>query len=145
MLNPPSGANNAGADCKSVYAPGGVNKGDCSELYFLFTHLCSAGWRSDAVYLKPCGWLACIFFLLFFFQTVLKLGGLDRGAHVRNTLSASLTKSIFNTPSRCLRRNGENRVAHNTRGIRACAHVCVCVCEPVLGRRNEIQHALHKC
>lgn len=59
MLNPPSGVNNAGADCKSVYAPGGVNKGDCSELYFLFTHFCSAGWRSDVVYLKPCGWLAC--------------------------------------------------------------------------------------
>lgn len=32
--------NNAAADCNSVYAPGGVNKGDCSDLYVLFTHLC---------------------------------------------------------------------------------------------------------
>lgn len=143
MLNPPSGANNARADCKSMYAPGGVNKGDCSELYFLFTHLCSAGWRSDAVYLKPCGWLVRCFFLFFFFSRFSKLGGLDRAAHARNTLSASLTKSIFNTPSRCLRRNGENRVAHNTRGV--CVCVPTCVPEPVLGRRNEIQHALHKC
>lgn len=75
MLNPPSGANNAGADCKSVYAPGGVNKGDCSELYFLFTHLCSAGWRSDAVYLKPCGWLVRFFFFSAGFETRAALTG----------------------------------------------------------------------
>lgn len=53
MLDTLSGMNNAGADCKRLYAPGGVNKGDCSVLYFLFTHLCSARWRSDVVSLKP--------------------------------------------------------------------------------------------
>lgn len=92
MLNTLSGVNNAGADCKSLYAPGGVNKGDCSVLYFLFTHLCSARWRSDMLSPKPYSRLCvCI---------GMKLDGLDQRntEHCEHPLSASLTKSIFNTP-----------------------------------------------
>lgn len=69
MLNTLSGMNNAGTDCKSAHAPGGVNKGDCSVLYFLFTHLCSARWRSDVVSLKPCGRV--------YVYSGMKLSGLD--------------------------------------------------------------------
>lgn len=48
------GMNNTRADCTSLHAPGGVNKWDCCVmLYFLFTHLCSARWRSDVVSLQP--------------------------------------------------------------------------------------------
>lgn len=69
MLDRPSGANNAGDDCKSMYAPEGVNKGDCSALYFCFTHLCSARWRSDVVSLKPYSWVHVF--------SRMKLSGLD--------------------------------------------------------------------
>lgn len=126
MLNTLSGMNNAGADCKSLYAPGGVNKGDCSVLYFLFTHLCSARWRSDVVSLKP-------YSRVYVFSRM-KLGGLDHRKHREQseyTLSASLTKSIFNTPCCCLLRNPKKYRNHGPCGmcnvcVPACAKVCLC-------------------
>lgn len=82
VLNTLSGMNNARPDCKSLYALGGVNKGGCSVLYFLFTHLCSARWRSDVVSLKP-------YSRVYFFSRM-KLSGLDQRTQKNSVNTHSL-------------------------------------------------------
>lgn len=130
VLNTLNSVNNAEADCKSVYAPGGwVNKGDCSALYFLFTHLCSARWRSGVVSLKP--------YSRVFQQDETQWPWLENTKkHSEHThFSASLTKSIFNTPSCCLLRNTET-IGHVAFiysvcvWVGGCVRACMDVCWP---------------